>query len=164
MKLRCLSVLILVVACCGGCQDLPSEQAITRNPAGPVASLPTPTEGFVKVQHILVGFAGTVQGKNITRSQEQAQQLVADLVEQAKAGEDFDKLVRDHTDDSAPGIYVMADLGVDTNLYPGQAFRRGSMVTSFGDVAFSLEVGEIGVADYDATKSPFGWHIVKRLE
>lgn len=41
---------------------------------------------------------------------------------------------------------------------------RDGMVPAFGDVAFSLEVGEVGLAPYDAKSSPFGWHIIKRLE
>jgi hypothetical protein len=165
MKPQLLSLFVLLLALGGGCQPLPSEQAIAPpNQAGPVGSLPTPKEGFVKVQHILVGFSGSVQGKEITRTREEAEKLTAELVEKAKSGADFDQLVSENTDDAAPGIYVMADLGVDTKLYPGTAYRRGGMVTGFGDVAFSLNVGEIGVAEYDATKSPYGWHIVKRLE
>jgi parvulin-like peptidyl-prolyl isomerase len=38
------------------------------------------------------------------------------------------------------------------------------MVKSFGDVGFRLKVGEIGVATWDATASPFGWHIIKRVK
>jgi hypothetical protein len=41
---------------------------------------------------------------------------------------------------------------------------RTRMVQGFGDVSFSLKVGEIGMAEYDPQKSPFGWHIVKRLK
>jgi parvulin-like peptidyl-prolyl isomerase len=38
------------------------------------------------------------------------------------------------------------------------------MVPAFGDAGFPLKVGEIGMADFDPQKSPYGWHIVKRLE
>jgi parvulin-like peptidyl-prolyl isomerase len=38
------------------------------------------------------------------------------------------------------------------------------MVPAFGDAGFPLKVGEIGMASYDSTKSPYGWHIVKRLK
>ena len=41
---------------------------------------------------------------------------------------------------------------------------RFEMVGAFGDVSFSLAVGEVGIADYNPESSPFGWHIVKRLE
>ena len=44
-----------------------------------------------------------------------------------------------------------------------QIFARETMVPSFGDVAFSLEEGGIGLAPYDEDKSKYGWHIIKRL-
>lgn len=40
---------------------------------------------------------------------------------------------------------------------------RAAMVPAFGDVGFSLEVGEVGLAGYDEKASPFGWHVIKRL-
>jgi len=60
--------------------------------------------------------------------------------------------VKQYTNDSAPGIYPMTKAG------------RAAMVKSFGDVGFRLKVGEIGVGVWDATASPFGWHIIKRLK
>jgi parvulin-like peptidyl-prolyl isomerase len=38
------------------------------------------------------------------------------------------------------------------------------MVPAFGNVGFALNVGEIGIADFDPQTSPFGWHIIKRLK
>ena len=43
-------------------------------------------------------------------------------------------------------------------------FLRTEMARAFGDVGFSLEVGELGVADFDPSTSPFGYHIIKRVE
>ena len=43
-----------------------------------------------------------------------------------------------------------------------EGFAQGQ--NRFGDVGFELEVGEIGMADYDPEKSQYGWHIIKRLE
>ncbi|MDA0667388.1 MAG: peptidylprolyl isomerase [Planctomycetota bacterium] len=40
---------------------------------------------------------------------------------------------------------------------------RAAMVAAFGDVGFSLAEGEVGIASFDEEKSPFGWHIIKRL-
>jgi hypothetical protein len=37
-------------------------------------------------------------------------------------------------------------------------------VARFGDVAFGLAVGEVGLAAYHAATSPYGWHVIKRLE
>jgi len=49
-----------------------------------------------------------------------------------------------------------------TNYGP-QPIARGDMVSSFGDVSFSLKVGEIGMAEYSPTGSKFGWHIIRRV-
>jgi len=117
----------------------------------------------ITVQHILIGFAGSVPGKGITRSRGEAQQLAEEVLKRAQGGEAFDVLVRENTDDSAPGIYKMANRGVPPD--PKQKrFARDSMVAAFGDVGFPLEIGEIGMAAYDPRKSPFGWHIIKRIE
>lgn len=116
---------------------------------------------YITVQHILVGFRGSVPGKNITRTREEAQTLAEDLLRRAKAGEDFDALVREHTDDRPPGIYKMSNHGVPA---PTGGYARGRMVPAFGDVGFPLDVGGIGMAAYDANRSPYGWHIIKRTE
>ena len=43
-------------------------------------------------------------------------------------------------------------------------FPRSRMVGAFGDVGFPLEVGEIGLANYDPDTSKYGWHIIKRIK
>jgi parvulin-like peptidyl-prolyl isomerase len=42
-------------------------------------------------------------------------------------------------------------------------YSRDKMVPAFGNVGFTLQVGEIGIADYDPATSPYGWHIIKRV-
>lgn len=115
----------------------------------------------IKVQHILIGFEGSVRGKPITRSKEEAKTLAYEILARARQGEDFDALVREYTDDSPPGIYGMSNFGIQPG--PGE-YPRNGMVPAFGDVGFSMSPGNIGIADYDPQKSPFGWHIIKRLE
>ncbi|HKY34267.1 MAG TPA: peptidylprolyl isomerase [Candidatus Polarisedimenticolia bacterium] len=123
----------------------------------PVAAEPE----HIQVQHCLVAFAGKVPGKNVTRTQEEARKLAYDILERAKKGEDFDALVKQHTDDSHPGIYGMANKGVAPAT--GE-FRREGMVPAFGDVGFKLKVGEVGIADFDERTSPYGWHVIKRVK
>jgi parvulin-like peptidyl-prolyl isomerase len=114
----------------------------------------------VRLQHILIGFKGTVPGKDITRSQEEAQELAAQLLDRAKKGEDFDALVKKYTDDQYPGVYALANRMVT----PGEGeFSRDRMIPAFGDVGFPLQIGEIGMAQYDPGRSPYGWHIIKRI-
>jgi parvulin-like peptidyl-prolyl isomerase len=38
------------------------------------------------------------------------------------------------------------------------------MIPAFGNVGFALRVGGIGMAEYDAQQSPYGWHIIKRIK
>lgn len=115
----------------------------------------------IQVQHVLIGFKGSIPGQAISRSQEEAEKLAYEVLAQAQAGADFDGLVRKYTDDSPPGIYAMANRGVRA---VGGEFERSGMVAAFGDVGFPLAVGEIGIADYNRQSSPYGWHIIKRLK
>jgi parvulin-like peptidyl-prolyl isomerase len=125
----------------------------------PPTAVPGPAH--LSVQHILISFAGT--GTKATRTQEEAKKLADDVFAQAKGGADFDKLVQQYTDDQAPGIYNMSNIGVAADPAQ-QEFPRDQMVPAFGNVAFDLAVGEIGMAEFDAATSPFGWHIIKRLK
>jgi hypothetical protein len=115
----------------------------------------------VVVQHLLIGFKRSVEGKKIDRTKQQAEALAAKLLERARAGEDFDALVREFTDDSPPGIFTVTNDGAPRR---SGASTRDSMVRRFGDVAFALAVGEFGLAAYHPSDSPYGWHVIKRLE
>lgn len=175
-----IMMLILIAAtlvACGGEAPTPTQIPVpTEVPPAPT-QIPvenTPMQnnsgqaGHIIVQHILIGFKDAVgfSGRQLppkaaTRTQEDAKTLAYDLLSKAKAGEDFDTLVVANTDDSPPGIYSMSDNGVD----PAQGeFPRGGMVPAFGNVGFALQVGEIGIADYDPATSPYGYHIIKRLK
>src|SRR5262245_4706441 len=129
------------------------------------ATTPPPAAGkepdHITIQHVLIGFKGSVPGKSITRTQDEAKKLAEDVLARAKKGEDFGELVKTYTDDSAPGIYSMSNKGVAP---AGGEYARERMVPAFGDAGFPLKVGEIGMAPYDATTSPYGWHIVKRVK
>lgn len=147
-----LLAMVIVVGCSKGEEGSEGEQASAAK-----------EPDYIAVQHILIGFQGSVPGKNITRSKEEAQKLAEDLFARAKAGEDFGELVKQYTDDSYPGIYKMANRGVAGDAASG-VYPREQMVAAFGDVGFPLQVGEVGLASYDPQKSFYGWHIIKRVE
>ena len=115
----------------------------------------------VKVQHVLVSFKGRLRGRFVDRRKPEALQRANEVLALAREGRPFGGLVKEYTDDSFPGILEIVNRGVEPR--PGE-HKRFDLARSFGDVAFALEVGEIGIAQYHATRSPFGWHIVKRLE
>lgn len=134
---------------------------VTGAAPGTMPVRPDVTPAHIEVQHILIGFAGSVPGKGITRSQDEARTLAYDILGKARRGEDFNQLVVQHTDDSPPGIYRMSNTGVP----PAEGeFSRERMVPAFGNVGFNLSPGNIDVAEYDAGASPYGWHVIKRLK
>lgn len=147
---------------CGGkeqAKDTESETSQMSESAADTAQEPD----YVTVQHILIGFEGTVPGKTVMRTQEEAKALAEDILARANAGEDFDAMVQEYTDDAHPGIYKMSNLGVAGDPAQG-IFPRDRMVPAFGDVGFPLAVGEVGLAVYDQEKSPYGYHVIKRVE
>jgi cyclophilin family peptidyl-prolyl cis-trans isomerase len=54
--------------------------------------------------------------------------------------------------------------GVRAFVQGARSFGRDELVPAFGDVGFALEVGGVGLAPYDDKTSPFGWHVIKRVE
>lgn len=160
MKIVIILALVAAGAVAAHAAAPPDQTKPAASPA-PAAPAKAAEPDHIQVQHILIGFTGSVPGKNITRSLEEAKALAYQLLERAKKGEDFDALVKQYTNDMPPGIYGMSNNGVAPN--PGE-FARSKMVPAFGNTGFPLKVGEIGIADYDQTNSPFGYHIVKRLK
>jgi PPIC-type PPIASE domain len=135
-----------------------AKKSETEIPKAPSKSEPD----YITVQHCLVGFNGSIPGKSISRSKEEARALATQLLAEAKAGADFDEMVRKNTNDSPPGIYKMTNYG---KMAIGKGtFERDGMVPAFGNTGFPLQVGEFGLAEYHTSDSPFGWHIIKRIE
>ena len=122
----------------------------------------------ITVQHILIGFKGSVQGKEISRDRKEAERFANELFDRADSGENFAKLVDEYTDDTPPGIYHLANVGQASDMTSGEAidnvYPRNGMVPAFGNVGFHLDIGEVGMSEYDRHDSPYGWHIVKRLK
>jgi parvulin-like peptidyl-prolyl isomerase len=132
-------------------------------PTAPPAPPPAPPKAEperITVRHILVAFQGAPRVK-ATRSRDEAKALAEQLLERVKKGEDFAALMKQHSDDTGPGVYSLVNHGVAAaaGTYP----RKG-MVAAFGDVGFTLEVNGIGLAPHDPAKSPFGWHIIQRTQ
>jgi hypothetical protein len=177
----CIAIVVAGVAlagCVGATSPWLQDNAASTQPADAtsatrqegkpaVAATPAVEPEFITVQHILIGFKDSIPdpSKNITRSKEEAEALANEILEMAKAEDaDFDALVKKYTDDSHPGIYKMANSSVPANKVPRGVFSRSRMVRAFGDIGFPLQVGGIGLAEFDEKVSPYGWHIIKRIE
>ena len=154
-----LGLLLLAGTGCGG--DDPT------GPSDPVAP------DRIRVQHVLIGFLvppgpgeseghSSVPGRMITRSREEAIDLAGRILLVANGGASFDSLVTVYSEDSFPGIYGISNFGVSPDRTQNE-YGRGEFVEAFGDVGFGLSVGGIGLAEYDPLRSPFGWHVIRRL-
>jgi parvulin-like peptidyl-prolyl isomerase len=150
-------ILILLFSSCQKSTDEAVEPEMSAEPEKKVEP------ERITVQHILIAFQGTIPVEEVTRTQEEALTLAQEILERARSGEDFDSLVKEFTDDQHPGIYKMSNTDVPPKEEEME-YSRTRMVKAFGDVSFSLAVGEIGLAEYDPETSKYGWHIIKRLE
>ncbi|MEO6771942.1 MAG: peptidylprolyl isomerase [Kofleriaceae bacterium] len=112
--------------------------------------------GPVTVQHVLIGWKDTPMAKQRQpdprakdRTKEQADKLATEILAKAKAPDaDFAKLMKEYSED--PG-------SKDT----GKAYdvaADSQMVEPFKKLSLRLKEGEVGLV-----KSPFGWHIIKRV-
>ena len=113
------------------------------------------------MDHILISYGGAKT--KATRSLDDARKLAYELLDQLGEGVDWNALKPRYSDDPGPdgtggGPYAM------NNSMTRARGNRGGMVPAFGDVGFQLLVGEIAMADYDARKSPYGYHIIKRVK
>ena len=108
------------------------------------------------VQHVLIGweelednYPGAMDPRAASRSRREAEALVQDVYRRAAAGEPFEALMREYSED--PGS---ADSGETYVVEPGSKH-----VFEFRRMGLRLEVGEVG-----KVLSSFGWHIIKRVE
>lgn len=112
----------------------------------------------VEIQNILVSFAGAPQMENVERVRPDAETLAAEIYGRIVDGEDMTDLMREYSDDPGSGIYTLSN----GQILPGEQ-PRATTLGLVGDVAWRLEVGEVGVAPFDAKRCYFGWHVIKRL-
>ena len=102
----------------------------------------------VTVKHVLVEFDKDDSGNITDEAKAAAKKEAEEVLTKAKSGEDFDKLVEQYNDD--PGATT-----------EGYTFANdGTMVQEFADASFALEIGGIS----DIVETPYGYHIIKRLE
>jgi len=145
------SVVALLGLLLVGCSDPPDDTPLGRDAAA-VLARPEQEVDHVKLQHVLLAFVGAMRGSESGHTMEEARALTSEVLARARAGEDFTALMQKYSGDDGPGIYVLTQDDRDT------------YAKYFGDVGFRLQVGEIGVAPYQPSKSPFGWHVIKRIE
>lgn len=133
-----------------GCAPAPVESAsiLAREPVTASA----------EVKHVLVSWkdlasvyerGGGIDKRAADREKDAADQLARDLLKRARAGEPFEELMKEFSED--PGS------ATDGRAYP--VTQAGGLVQEFKDLALRLEVDEVGVV-----QSQFGWHVMKRVK
>ncbi len=100
------------------------------------------TEKSVSARHILL----KTEPDESEESVEEKRKKALEIMEKAKAGEDFAELARTHSE--GPTKENGGDLG---------EFKQGDMVKPFSDTAFSMAPGQIS----EPVKTQFGWHVIK---
>jgi peptidyl-prolyl cis-trans isomerase C len=96
----------------------------------------------VRASHILL-----LAGENADEAaKKKARAQIDDLCKRAKAGEDFAKLAREHSQDGS------AANGGDLDF-----FTRGRMVPEFESAAFALQPGQVS----DVVTTQYGFHVIK---
>ncbi|MHC4924476.1 MAG: peptidylprolyl isomerase [Planctomycetota bacterium] len=137
---------------------------------------PAPREGTVimdqepdriTVDHILIAVQNPRMPR-ITRTEGEAEQIADTILEELGNGGDWKALKDRYSDDRpgdgepAGGPYAMTNRG--TEPANDQEYPRDGMVPAFGNVGFTLQVGEVGVAHFDAADSPYGIHLILRVK
>ena len=106
---------------------------------------------IISARHILVQYMGARGAESsIVRTREQARTVAVEVLQRVKAGEDFGRLAVEYSDEPGAGPRGGA-LG---------RFGRGKFVPEFDAAAFGLKPGETS----GVVETPFGFHIIQRLE
>ena len=111
-------------------------------------------ENYRRVKHILFKTNDltddTDEDGNVTKTADEKKAEIKatyeDVLARAQAGEDFEALIEEYSDDS-----------MDKDK--GYIFKKGDMVTEFEEAAWDLPVGEIATCE-----STYGWHIIKAYD
>ena len=113
-------------------------------------------ENVAHVKHILVKTVDDDMNAVSGDIFAQKQALAYDYLKRAKAGEDFDKMVNDLSED--PGSQSQPE-----GYYLGKGFilgTTGGMIAEFEATSLALKIGEIS----DPVETAYGYHIIKRYD
>lgn len=165
--IRLAILVILATAACGpGAPGGPSMNGkIGGNELGPPAPSPVvstdilarePIANTAQAKHILIGwkdlteaYQGRMDPRATKRTKADAETQVKALVEQLKAGADFDAMMKQYSEDP----------GSASSGHPYKVTPDAGLVIEFRQLTLRLHVDEIGVCQSD-----FGFHIIKRVE
>ena len=99
-------------------------------------------ENYWRAKHVLVGTESTTE-----EEKKESYALAQDILKRAEAGEDFDALVAEYSED--PGSHSQPD---------GYVFTTGEMVIEFEEGTKNTEIGK-----FTLVETSYGYHVIKRL-
>jgi NIMA-interacting peptidyl-prolyl cis-trans isomerase 1 len=151
--------LCLCVSCNGGAPETVTPEPAAEQPevveeappAAPevrqIAEIPRPR---IRARHILIAHTEAKRAPvGVERTRAAAELLAEQVRGKLEAGEDFESLAKDFSDDGSKKRG--GDLGV---------FTKGVMNPAFEEATLALEVGGRSAV----IETPFGFHIIERLE
>ncbi|MHC4163124.1 MAG: FG-GAP-like repeat-containing protein [Planctomycetota bacterium] len=116
----------------------------------------------LKVKQILVRWSGARGAQGVERDQAEARKLARHLTRLARRGETFQRIVATEPDAGleVEVLTVVADAGTRR----AGEYSRADLPTALSELVFNLDVGEVGLCEFHEKESPFGWHVVMRVE
>ena len=110
----------------------------------------------VRASHILISTRDSATGKELTpEAKLEKRRLASKVLARAKAGEDFSKLVKEFSNDSAS-----KDRGGEYTFARAKDDPRRAMAPEFEAAAFSMRPNQIS----DLVETGYGFHVIKTLE
>jgi hypothetical protein len=117
----------------------------------------------VQVLHIHVPWKEARGAHGATRTREEARELAEESLRLALAGEDFGKLTERFHDQGSGLPTTLRVAGRSTQPEQGER-REQDLPKALTRLLFALDVGEAGICRDHSGESPYGWHVVKRIE
>jgi peptidyl-prolyl cis-trans isomerase SurA len=104
----------------------------------------------VHARHILIMHQGSKRKPaSVTRTKDEARELIEEIADKLKGGADFAELARQHSD-CPSGKRAGGDLGT---------FAKGRMAPPFEKAAFALAEDQVS----EIVETDFGYHVIQRL-
>ena len=108
---------------------------------------PAAVDEKIKVAHVLVGWDGSLPGKPLKRTKEEALKLAKEICHEArKPGTDFVQLIWKYSGDGGPGVYELTPEA------------RARFMPEFTAMGLTLGEGQV-----DVVATTYGYHVMKRV-
>jgi len=116
----------------------------------------------VKVKQILVRWSGARDPRGSKLDRSEAELLARALLARARNGTEFKKLVANEAD---AGLEVeILTVVADFKTRGAGEYSRADLPPALAELVFNLDVGEVGLCEFHEKESPYGWHVVLRVE